>query len=211
MEKRYRFSMVRLLISIGIVLGNLAQAHDGHRPLRACVKANTKQRLEIARGNQKLQKFLTECAIVTDNSPWCTQLIRPNPDRFEIFRCTYGEKQPYQLINPDESTWPNAFKAVQLVKDLEQLQIDVCLIYNWWRPAPYNKNIGGSAGRHPFGTSIDVRLCTIEDMDKAFLKLGEWRAEGKLKAVGYYGTTGLHFGIGDRQGNTWGKECPRSD
>jgi hypothetical protein len=44
-------------------------------------------------------------------------------------------------------------------------------------------------------------------MEKAFSQLCKWRAQGRLRAVGYYGSTGLHFGIGDKTANTWGKSC----
>jgi hypothetical protein len=112
------------------------------------------------------------------------------------------------LIHPDESTWKNAFRAIQLVQELEAKNIKACLIYNWWRPEPYNKNVGGAAGRHPFGTSIDVRFCSMVDMENAHRELCAWRKQGRIRAVGYYGTTALHFGIGDQAGNTWGKACP---
>ena len=99
-------------------------------------------------------------------------------------------------------------EASQLVKELEKKGIKVCLIYNWWRPEPYNANVGGAAGRHPYGTSVDTRMCTLADMEKAFTQLCEWREEGRLRAIGYYGSTGLHFGMGDAVANTWGKDCP---
>jgi hypothetical protein len=95
--------------------------------------------------------------------------------------------------------------------DLARCQITaqaVALIYNWWRPEPYNKNVGGAPGRHPFGTSVDVRMETMSDMETAFVQLCKWRKAGELRAVGYYGSTALHFGIGDHTGNTWGKDCP---
>lgn len=173
-----------------------------------CKKASVAQIAVVNQGNLKLQKFLRECSSATNNSSWCSQLTRPNPSSTSIFQCTYGANQPHTLIHPDEGTWSNAFKAVQLVEDLQTSGIKPCHIYNWWRPEPYNQNVGGAPGRHPYGTSIDVRFCSMSDMEKAFLRLCKWRSQGRLRALGYYGSTGLHFGIGDLVGNTWGKSCP---
>ena len=175
---------------------------------RNCQKATARQKALVAQGNAKKDKFLQRCRQVTDNSPWCEQLLRPNPDSIDVFRCTYGDDLPHQLIHPNEDTWPDAIKAVRLVKDLEALGVSTCLIYNWWRPEPYNRNVGGSPRRHPYGTSVDVRFCSFEDMERAFEHLCVWRGLGRLRAIGYYGTTALHFGIGDTKANTWGKSCP---
>ena len=174
----------------------------------ACRAASASQITQVDRGNQKAPLFLQKCASETGGSPWCEQLTRPNPDSVATFRCTYGSSRPHMLIHPDETTWKHAFRAVRLIEELEAKNIRVCLIYNWWRPEPYNANVGGASGRHPFGTSVDVRFCSVADMEKGFLQLCRWRAAGRLRAVGYYGTTGLHFGIGDAHGNTWGKSCP---
>lgn len=174
----------------------------------ACKKASSHQLANVNHGNQMLQSFLNLCAQQTSGSPWCQQLTRPNPSSLSIFRCTYGESQPHRLIHPDTATWPDAFQAVRLVESLEDRGIKICLIYNWWRPEPYNANVGGAPGRHPFGTSIDVRFCSKSDMEKAFTQLCKWRKEGRIRAIGYYGSTGLHFGIGDATPNTWGKACP---
>lgn len=174
----------------------------------SCRRANTTQLNAVNAGNRKTREFLRRCAAATNSSKWCAQLIRPNPASLPVFRCTYGAKLPHQLINPDESTWPNAFKAVKLVQSLESGGIQPCLIYNWWRPEPYNANVSGAPGRHPFGTSVDVRFCTMNDMERAFRQLCAWRSQGRLQAVGYYGSTGLHFGIDDSIPNTWGKDCP---
>lgn len=175
----------------------------------SCKKATAAQIKNVNSGNAKLNKFMNFCLQQTGNSHWCAELTRPNPDSKSIFACTYGTKQPHQLIHPDESTWKNAITAVQLVQKLEQKGLGVQVIYNWWRPEPYNKNVGGAAGRHPYGTSIDVRMETMKDTDAAFLQLCAWRKKGLVRAVGYYGSTALHFGIGDRVGNTWGRECPK--
>lgn len=173
----------------------------------ACTRASTQQIAPILEGNKKKDAFLRYCAGATGGSDWCNQLIRPNPSSISSFRCTYGPDQVHQLIHPDENTWVYAAQAVRLVERLEGMGLKVCQIYNWWRPEPYNKNVGGAAGRHPYGTSVDVRFCSMGDMEKAFSTLCQWRKKGELRALGYYGSTALHFGIGDRTPNTWGKAC----
>ncbi|MGE3756184.1 MAG: hypothetical protein AB7H97_00415 [Pseudobdellovibrionaceae bacterium] len=200
-----------LLVSAVLTLTNRAGAHehDGMSELQtyACTKASIAQIARVNLGNSKYNDFLKACHAQTNNSPWCRQLTRPNPDSQSTFSCTYGPDQTHRLIDPDTSTWKNAFKAVRLVKKLESYGISVAQIYNWWRPEPYNKNVGGASGRHPYGTSIDVRFSTITDMNRAHKLLCKWRSQGSLRALGYYGSTGLHFGIGDRLANTWGKSC----
>jgi hypothetical protein len=173
-----------------------------------CEQARSEQLAYINTGNRLRMDFLTACKRDTGSSRWCDELIRPNPRSREVFRCTYGPRQPHQLIHPDRETWTYAFQAVNLVEELKLIGIGACQIYNWWRPEPYNRNVGGAAGRHPFGTSVDVRFCSLEEMERAFIKLCEWRQQGRLRAIGYYGSAGLHFGIGDRTPNTWGKRCP---
>ncbi|MBS1972675.1 MAG: hypothetical protein JSU04_20370 [Bdellovibrionales bacterium] len=177
---------------------------------QSCKKASTNQLAIVNIGNTKAQTFYNECLKKTNSSKWCSQVLRPNPASIATFKCTYGDQQPHQLINPQDTTWKNAFYGVQLVQELSSLGINACQIYNWWRPEPYNANVGGAAGRHPYGTSIDVKFCTKLDMERAFAKLCDWRAQGRLRAVGYYGTTSLHLGIGDKTANTWGKSCPKS-
>ena len=174
----------------------------------ACKRPTAAQLAVIDSGNKKYSKFMKACWAATSNSRWCEQLTRPNPSSRSIFVCTYGADRPHRLIHPDERTWTNGFKAVKLVEELEKKGIDVAIIYNWWRPEPYNKNVGGAAGRHPYGTSVDVRFATMSSMQRGHAQLCKWRKAGRLRALGYYGSTGLHFGIGDRQANTWGKGCP---
>lgn len=181
---------------------------DGELPVITCNKATAAQIAVVNQGNAKAQDFLDQCLVATTNSPWCYQLMRPNPSSLGVFRCTYGEEQPHQLIHPDTSSWKNAFAATRLVDEMEKLGIKVCLIYNWWRPEPYNRNVGGVPSRHPFGTSVDVRFCSMDDMEKAFRQLCRWRKQGRLRAIGYYGSTALHLGIADKLANTWGKRCP---
>lgn len=179
------------------------------RPM-ACRAANSSQKAQVNLGNTKKDRFLQNCATTTNSSPWCAQLVRPNPDSRSTFSCTYGSSQVHQLIHPDENTWSYAYRAVRLIEDLEGQGVRVCRIYNWWRPEPYNANVGGAAGRHPFGTSVDVQFCTKTDQEKAFRLLCQYRRQGKLRAIGYYSSTSLHFGVGDSSANTWGKSCPSS-
>lgn len=176
--------------------------------LRACASATASQKTAVNQGNAKAEKFLAACRASTNNSAWCAQLMRPNPSSRGVFTCTYGASQPHQLIHPAEATWANAFRAVQIIQDLEALGVKVAQIYNWWRPEPYNANVGGSKTRHPFGTSVDVRFASMPDMEKAHKLLCQFRKSGRLRALGYYGSTGLHFGVGDSNANTWGKSCP---
>ena len=172
-----------------------------------CVPATKSQKDAVNLGNAKKDNFLAQCASATNNSAWCQQLIRPNPDSISKFRCTYGSEQIHQLINPNESTWQFAYTAVRLIQELESKGRKVCRIYNWWRPEPYNKNVGGAGGRHPLGTSVDVEFCSKSEAIKSFDELCKVRKQGKPRALGYYGNTGVHFGVGDRQGNTWGRSC----
>jgi hypothetical protein len=179
-----------------------------HFEIFSCKPASVAQIAEVNTGNTKLNDFLSTCASKTNGSSWCQQVVRPNPSSIATFRCTYGPNQPHTLIHPNVKTWSHAIDAVLAVEDLESAGIKVCEIYNWWRPEPYNENVGGAPGRHPFGTSVDVRFCSKADMEKAFLQACKWRAQGLIRAVGYYGSTGLHVGVGDAAGNTWGKACP---
>lgn len=173
-----------------------------------CSRASSTQIGVVKTGNAKVDSFITGCMNQTGSSKWCEQLTRPNPSSKSTFLCTYGSELPHRLIHPNEKTWTNAYKAVSLVVDLEKMGIRVAQIYNWWRPEPYNANVGGAAGRHPFGTSVDVRFSSMKDMERAHSQLCKWRKQGRLRALGYYGSTGLHFGIGDTTANTWGKGCP---
>lgn len=183
--------------------------HNPEKPVQAsCKKATAAQVAQVNLGNSKKQKFLDACARATNGSSWCQQIIRPNPESKSAFTCTYGANQVHQLIHPTESTWRNAIDAVQIVKELQAKSIGVTLIYNWWRPEPYNKNVGGAAGRHPFGTSVDVRFSSQRDKDRAFTELCRLRRAGRIKALGYYPSTALHIGVRDATGNTWGKSCP---
>lgn len=174
----------------------------------SCTPATASQIKILNSGTAKLSRFLNQCYSAARSSTWCQQLTRPNPASVNIFKCTYGEEQPHYMIHPDERTWAYAFQAAKLVKALQAMNIRVCQIYNWWRQEPYNGNVGGAPGRHPYGTSVDVRFCSMADMEKAHTQLCKWRKQGRLRAVGYYGSTGLHLGIGDTTANTWGKACP---
>jgi hypothetical protein len=174
----------------------------------SCVKATRTQISTVDLGNTKLNQFMSRCYAETNNSQWCKQVARPNPDSHSTFDCTYSVDQAHYFVHPDEKTWAFAITAVKLVKELQALGVNVSTIYNWWRPEPYNKNVGGAAGRHPFGTSVDVRFASKSDQEKAHKQLCKWRSQGRLRALGYYSSTALHFGIGDKVANTWGKSCP---
>ena len=181
---------------------------QGFAPL-ACRKASRAQLAEVDRGNALKSRFLEACAASGAAARWCDEVIRPNPESRASFRCTYGLAQPHQLIDPDPKTWTHAFQALRLVGELDAEGIRVCLINNWWRPEPYNRNVGGARGRHPFGTAVDVKFCTMADKEKAFASLCRRRRQGRLRALGYYpGSLVLHLGVGDRKANTWGKDCP---
>lgn len=173
-----------------------------------CLKPTAQQISPVNLGNEKKDDFLAMCLEQTQNSSWCHQLVRPNPSSKNTFRCTYGSNQPHQLIHPSTSTWKYPIRGVQLIQTLAAKGIRTCEIYNWWRPEPYNKNVGGAAGRHPYGTSIDVRFCSNQEAIKAFNELCKQRKAGKIRAIGYYGGASLHLGVGDATGNTWGKSCP---
>lgn len=174
----------------------------------ACTKATPQQIAEVNAGNAKADAFKQRCLTETGNSPWCEQLMRPNPESRNQFNCTYGPQQPHQLIHPDESTWAHAIGAVKIIQDLQAKGFKIEVVYNWWRPEPYNQNVGGAAGRHPFGTSVDVRFMSKDDQLKAHAELCKMRSNGRLRALGYYNSTALHFGVGDHTPNTWGKNCP---
>ncbi|QDK44560.1 hypothetical protein DOM22_04990 [Bdellovibrio sp. ZAP7] len=172
-----------------------------------CVKATTKQESAVELGLTKKDQFLAQCAEKTGNSAWCNQLVRPNPSSYNKFSCTYGSEQEHVLVHPDEWTWQFPIEAVKIIKDLEAKGISVAMIYNWWRPEPYNKNVGGAAGRHPYGTSVDVRFSSNSMANVAFKELCKMRKAGRLRAIGHYGSASLHIGVGDKMANTWGKYC----
>ncbi len=173
-----------------------------------CKHASAEQIAYINLGASKLNQFLKKCYSETNSKKWCDQVARPNPASHSTFDCTYSPTQPHFFIHPSESMWSNAIGAVKLVQELETKNIKIDLIYNWWRPEPYNANVGGAAGRHPFGTSVDVRFINKSEQNKAHAELCKIRKQGRLRALGYYSGTGLHFGMGDKVANTWGKPCP---
>lgn len=178
------------------------------QPRINCQKAKQSQIQEVNLGNSKKEKFLSLCYQATNQSCWCDQVIRPNPKSISMFHCTYGQNQVHQLIHPDEDTWKYAIEAVKIVKEFEAANLLTEVIYNWWRPEPYNDNVGGSPTRHPHGTSIDVRFKSKEIQEQAFAKLCQMRKMGRIRAIGYYASTAIHLGIGDPRANTWGKNCP---
>lgn len=175
--------------------------------MKGCTKASAAQLRVVNSGNDKRSEFQAACSRATANSSMCAQVERPNPASKSIFACTYGANQVHRLIHPTASTWNNAFKAIQQLKALSAKGICVSYIYNWWRPEPYNNNVGGAAGRHPLGTSVDVRFCSNSDAIRAFDELCKARKAGLIRALGYYGSTGVHIGVGDSSANTWGRNC----
>lgn len=174
----------------------------------SCKAANKQQLNFVNLGLSKLDQFLNVCIQKTGSKKWCDQVARPNPDSNRTFDCTYSVAQPHVFIHPEEATWVHAINAIKLVQELEAKNIGVDIIYNWWRPEPYNANVGGAAARHPFGTSIDVRFKTKNEQVKAHKELCKSRKLGRLRALGFYPGTGLHLGMGDKVANTWGKSCP---
>ncbi len=119
------------------------ELEDGYLEQQAsCMKASMNQVVPVDLGFSKLDAFLNYCRTQTNQSAWCDQVARPNPNSHRTFDCTYSPVQPHFLIHPNESTWAFTVQAVQLIQ-LEAKQIKVCSIYNWWRPEPYNKNVGG--------------------------------------------------------------------
>jgi len=176
--------------------------------ISVCRKATTPQILQVNRGNEKKDRFIEKCVHETGSSYWCDQLVHPNWESFSAFTCTYGPDQIHQLVHPDESLWKNPIAAVKIIQDLSAKGIKACEIYNWWRPEPYNKNVGGASGRHPYGTSVDVRFCDNSEANRAFKELCRMRKQGRLRAIGHYGTDSLHLGIADKVANTWGRSCP---
>lgn len=174
---------------------------------KGCAKASSSQLAAVNSGNAKRSQFLNACLSATGSDKWCSQVERPNPSSKSTFVCTYSPSQPHRLIHPSSDTWKYAFKAIELVMKLQNKGLCVSQIYNWWRPEPYNANVGGAAGRHPFGTSVDVRFCSNADAIKAFDQLCKYRSAGQVRALGYYGSTGVHIGVGDKTANTWGRSC----
>jgi hypothetical protein len=175
--------------------------------MKGCTKASSSQLATVNKGNARRTEFQNACMRATGSSTYCAQVERPNPASKSIFACTYGASQVHRLIHPSSSTWKNATKAIQLLQKLSAKGICISQIYNWWRPEPYNANVGGAAGRHPLGTSVDVRFCTNSDAIKGFDELCKYRKAGEVRALGYYGSTGVHIGVGDNTANTWGRTC----
>ena len=228
-----RFLPLALIAVLGIFQASCSEREfnkasaeaDGHSPYieddfeseptvgelsNGCSHATAAQISQVNLGAAKREVFLKQCIVETKSQKYCAQVARPNPDSHSTFDCTYSISQAHTFVHPDEKTWKYAIEAVKLVQELEAKGIKVVNIYNWWRPEPYNKNVGGAAGRHPFGTSVDVRFASKTEQNRAQKELCKYRAQGRLRAVGYYSGTGLHLGVGDRAANTWGKSCSSS-
>jgi len=192
------------------LLSTVVSAHDrcdDIMPSNNPSKASQAELDEVLQGIQKYSTFIEQCLANGIQKKWCEQLTHPNVNELRKFEITYGKDVPHTLIHPDESTWVHAFKAAKLVQRLLSENIQVVEIYNWWRPSQYNKNVGGSPTRHPYGVSVDIRMSSKQQMEKAHTLLCKWRKKGELRALGYYGNTGLHLGIDDEAANTWGKSC----
>lgn len=172
-----------------------------------CLRPTRDQENQVNLGLTLKDEFLAQCAAQTGGSAWCAQLVRPNPSSYRTFACTYGSGQSHVLVHPDRATWKYPIEGVKVLKDLEKRGIKISHIYNWWRPEPYNKNVGGAAGRHPYATSIDVRFASNTTAITAFKELCKMRKAGRVRAIGYYGSSSLHIGVGDKVGNTWGRSC----
>ncbi len=175
--------------------------------LGSCTRASLSQIAQVNLGIPKHRSFVEKCFAETKSLKYCQQIARPNPESHRTFDCTYSRDQAHVFVHPDEKTWKHAIEAVKIVSELEAKGIGVARIYNWWRPEPYNQNVGGSVTRHPYGTSIDVRFNSKTDQNRAQSELCKMRARGRIRAVGYYSGTGLHLGVGDKAANTWGKSC----
>lgn len=180
------------------------------RSCRKYRKASRRQIAQVNKGNERMYIFLKKCQEAVGEHRYkifCDQIIRPNPLSRHIFNCTYGNEQPHQLIHPSESTWKYAITAIQLLTQVSEYGAEACEIRNWWRPEPYNKNVDGAAGRHPYGTAVDVHFCSKTDQINAHVHLCRLRAKGKLRALGFYPSNTLHLGVGDRKASTWGRSC----
>lgn len=198
----------------GVGYEDHACSHEGEPAnqaslLKRCQSAKADQVRIVNAGFALQSEFLQKCAKATKDSPWCEEVVRPNPDSYFLFLCTYGLFQPYVLIHPDKALWKNAFHAINLIEQLRMKGIFTCRVNNWWRPEPYNQNVGGAKGRHPKGTSVDVMFCSKNDQELAFKELCKLRKKGSIRAVGYYPSRVLHLGVADKTGNTWGKSCPK--
>lgn len=51
-------------------------------------------------------------------------------------------------------------------------------------------------------------ICNNSEANKIFNELCKMRRQGRLRAIGHYGSASLHIGVGDRVANTWRKSCP---
>lgn len=150
-------------------------------------------------------KFVRTCLEKGVLQRYCFDMTHPNLDSIEQFRCTYPGK-PHLLIPKDESEWTFAFEAALILQNMAR-ETKVCIdeIYNWYRPEPYNKNVGGRPNRHPNATAIDVQFCTKEDAKKAHRALCELYKKKAIWALGSYPSGNkLHIGVRPERHTTWG-------
>ena len=187
---------------------------NGHEKIVTLHTASADQKQKVLSGIELQNSFLAACKSFGVQDQWCDQLMRPNPnpEEFKTFSWTYGSAIPLHIfIDPDQTTWKNAFRGAIFVQKLEQSGININQIVNWWRPEPYNRNVCGAPGRHPFATSIDVEFKTLSDTRRARKKLCQWFDSAQINSLGYYGNEKVHIGVGDilgpGMGETWGKVC----
>ena len=178
---------------------------------KSCIQATEADLDLVLAGQEKLEFFLEQCRWATGGSPHCEDVIRPNPRSTPFFECTFPKGTEKIFIHPDESTWENAFVAIRLIGEMEANGIGVKHIYNWWRPVPYNENVGGEPDRHPFGTSVDVLFTSRDDQVLAHEYLCEEQAKGLIKALGFYWVAerpSIHIGVKDSPEKVnWGRAC----
>jgi|GEM_PF-1246562 len=173
------------------------QFEKNPRPLCQNYQRATSDQIQtVFTGVNRKDVFLKACLENTQRPDYCQQVMRPNPNSRSIFQCTYPASIPWIFI-PSPKTWFYAFQVIRWLDEMESEGIKVSLIYNWWRPEPYNKNVGGDPHRHPFGTAIDVFFPTKIDQLNAFRFLCQLERSSFIGALGFYGSSSLHIGIGD--------------
>lgn len=155
-------------------------------------------------------EFLTDCAAEGIHPSLCENLTHPNNNSKMEFRCTFPSFTQHVLLPNNRSLWTNGFQGAKAFQEaleeqgLEPNQGACPQIYNYYRPEPYNANVGGAAGRHPNGTAVDVEFCTKEEAQKALNKFAKMRMEKRINSIGIYSSgIRIHIGFGTEKGNTW--------
>lgn len=137
-------------------------------------------------------------------------MTHPNNKSEMEFRCTYPDAKTHVLIPPDPTKWELSFRGALELQKIEAAGVCVKEIYNYDRPEPYNNNVQGAPGRHPYGTAIDIEFCTKADARKAVQAFCKQRTPGdvEIKSVGTY-SSGIRIHLGNvkpRRGD-WGGGC----